>query len=209
MGKTDKAKDSFVVFTDWAQPMKSLPLDDVGRLFLAMVEYTESGKVPEIESPSAAMAFEFIRLRLDDNRQKWEDVRQRRSEAGRRGAEATNSKVRQKAANAANADFAENTSVNPAVPVTVPVLVNSIGAEPPQQKRFIPPTIEEVAAYCQKRGNGVDANRFVSHYAAIGWMIGKNKMRDWQAAVRTWERNNQQTPQPQTASKQGRADRDL
>ncbi|MFQ9900780.1 MAG: hypothetical protein ACLRWF_03315 [Ruthenibacterium sp.] len=113
-----------------------------------------------------------------------------------------------KSANAANADFAENTSANPAVPVPALVPVNIIGAEPPQQKRFIPPTVEEVADYCQKRGNGVDANRFVSHYAAIGWMIGKNKMRDWQAAVRTWERNNQQTLQ-QVTPKQGRADRDL
>ena len=59
----------------------------------------------------------------------------------------------------------------------------------PTRKRFIPPTIEEVQAYCNERGNDVDAERFINHYQANGWMVGKNKMQDWKASVRTWERN--------------------
>ena len=55
---------------------------------------------------------------------------------------------------------------------------------------FIPPTIEEVAAYCRERGNGIDPESFINFYVSKGWMIGKNKMRDWKAAVRTWEKNN-------------------
>lgn len=54
--------------------------------------------------------------------------------------------------------------------------------------RFIPPTIEEVRAYCKERQNNVEPSRFVDHYEAKGWMIGKNKMKDWKACVRTWER---------------------
>lgn len=57
-------------------------------------------------------------------------------------------------------------------------------------KRFKPPTIEEVQAYCKERKNNVDAQRFVDFYEAKGWMLGKNKMKDWKAAVRTWERND-------------------
>ncbi len=60
----------------------------------------------------------------------------------------------------------------------------------PKTKRFIPPTIEEVKAYCKERNNHVDAQRFVDFYEAKGWMLGKNKMKDWKAAVRTWERND-------------------
>lgn len=60
---------------------------------------------------------------------------------------------------------------------------------PQKRKRFVPPTIEEVIAYCNERGNMVDAQRFIDHYTANGWQVGKNKMRDWKAAVRTWERN--------------------
>lgn len=56
--------------------------------------------------------------------------------------------------------------------------------------RFTPPTLEEVKAYCAERKNNVDAQRFVDYYTSNGWLVGKNKMKDWRAAVRTWERNN-------------------
>ena len=59
---------------------------------------------------------------------------------------------------------------------------------------FVPPTIEQVQAYCKERNNKVDAQAFVDFYSSIGWMIGKNKMKDWKAAVRTWERSNNSTP---------------
>lgn len=54
-------------------------------------------------------------------------------------------------------------------------------------RRFTPPSIEEVAAYCKKRQNGIDPQSFIDHYSAVGWMVGRNRMSDWQAAVRTWE----------------------
>lgn len=55
--------------------------------------------------------------------------------------------------------------------------------------RFAEPTIEEVLAYCRERGNGVDPNRFHAYYTSNGWKVGKNPMKDWRAAVRTWERD--------------------
>ena len=55
-------------------------------------------------------------------------------------------------------------------------------------KRFVPPTVEEVAAYCKDRNNGIDPVAFVSHYAANGWMRGKTKMKDWKQAIITWEK---------------------
>lgn len=57
-------------------------------------------------------------------------------------------------------------------------------------KKFIPPTIDEVIGYCLERKNNVDAQKFIDYYTANGWHVGKNKMIDWRAAVRTWERNN-------------------
>lgn len=53
----------------------------------------------------------------------------------------------------------------------------------------IPPTNDEVKTYCEERKNGIDPARFIDYYSARGWMIGKNKMKDWRAAVRTWEKN--------------------
>ncbi len=59
------------------------------------------------------------------------------------------------------------------------------------KKRFQKPTIEEVTAYCKERGKGVDPHRFFDYYEANGWMVGRNKMKDWKSAVRYWERNTQ------------------
>ena len=66
--------------------------------------------------------------------------------------------------------------------------------------------MDEVKAYCLERKNGVDPQAFVDFYESKGWMIGKNKMRDWKAAVRTWEKGRkrnaalqyQQTPISET-----------
>ena len=63
------------------------------------------------------------------------------------------------------------------------------GANAPS-RRFTPPPIQEVQAYCTERGNSVDPQGFLDHYEANGWMRGKNKIKDWKACVRTWERNS-------------------
>ena len=73
---------------------------------------------------------------------------------------------------------------------------------PEKRKRFSPPTLEEVKAYCLERKNRVDAERFIDYYTSNGWQVGKNKMRDWKAAVRTWERSSfprdRETRRPET-----------
>ena len=66
---------------------------------------------------------------------------------------------------------------------------NNIGEKSPQ-KRFVQPTVEEVEAYCQERGNNINAQTFIDFYESKGWMVGKNKMKNWKAAVRTWEGND-------------------
>ena len=62
-----------------------------------------------------------------------------------------------------------------------------------ENKKFQIPAIEEIKNYCTERNNKVDANRFYDYYQSKGWMIGKNKMKDWKAAVRTWERKESLT----------------
>lgn len=59
------------------------------------------------------------------------------------------------------------------------------------------PTLDEVRAYCLERGNHVDPERFMDYYTANGWKVGKNPMRDWKAAVRTWERNDKKQAEPE------------
>ena len=56
-------------------------------------------------------------------------------------------------------------------------------------KRFVKPTVEEIKAYCSERNNNVDAETFFDFYESKGWKVGNNPMKDWKAAVRTWEKN--------------------
>lgn len=60
---------------------------------------------------------------------------------------------------------------------------------PMKSQRGVKPTLEEVQAYCKERGNTVDAQRFIDYYTSNGWKVGRNSMKDWKAAVRTWERD--------------------
>ena len=59
---------------------------------------------------------------------------------------------------------------------------------------FKPPTVDEVKEYCLERGNNIDPETFIDFYESKGWMVGKNKMKDWKAAVRTWEKNRTNNP---------------
>ena len=56
-------------------------------------------------------------------------------------------------------------------------------------RRFIPPTIDEVRAYCTERNNGIDPEEFVAFYTSKGWMVGKTPMKDWRSAIITWEKS--------------------
>lgn len=62
------------------------------------------------------------------------------------------------------------------------------------EKNIIPPTFEMVLKYKDERKSSIDVNRFINFYEAKNWYIGKNKMKDWQAAFRTWEKPNNNRP---------------
>ena len=61
--------------------------------------------------------------------------------------------------------------------------------------RFTPPSVLEVKEFCIERKNRLDAQSFVDFYESKGWLIGKNKMKDWKAAIRTWEKRHRDLPE--------------
>ena len=107
----------------------------------------------------------------------------KRSEIGSKGGKKTQSKNRNfaKAKHQANTEN-ENENENE----------NII-----EVKKCIYPTIEQVKKYCFERNNSVDSETWFNFYSSKGWMIGKNKMKDWKAAVRTWEKNKPQNGREQ------------
>lgn len=57
--------------------------------------------------------------------------------------------------------------------------------------KFIPPSLQEVSEYCNERNNNVNPETFIDFYSSKGWMVGKSKMKDWRASVRTWEKRRE------------------
>ena len=74
----------------------------------------------------------------------------------------------------------------------------SLESDKPKNKRFKPPTVEEVAAYIREKGYRINAEQFIDYYESNGWMVGKSHMKDWKATVRNWERRRQNNTQGST-----------
>ena len=71
-----------------------------------------------------------------------------------------------------------------------------------KRKRFEKPSISDIKQYCMERNNNVNAEQFFDYYESNGWKVGKNSMKDWKAAVRTWERSEYRKPTQKKNSKQ-------
>lgn len=189
-------KKAFVLYHDIRTPLELLTDEQRGKLFIALLDYSEYGELPDFDG-ALLMAFAFIRTSLDRDAEAWAEKRAKRAAAGRNGG----------LAKVANASIASDTkqsqaklAVNVPVPVNVPVNENlstttsgdrGTADKPPRASRFTPPTLAEVQDYVSERQSPVDPQGFIDFYAAKGWMVGKNPMRDWKAACRnaeSWER---------------------
>ena len=82
------------------------------------------------------------------------------------------------------------------------MLEENIPANNPKRKRFVKPTLSEIEQYCIERKNNVNAEQFFDYYESNGWKVGKNSMKDWKAAVRTWERSEYRKPNFKKNSKE-------
>lgn len=171
------------IFTDFTEDMKELGDAERGRLFTGMLEYAATGKEPDLRG-NERILWGTAKKNIDNTR----EYAEKKRDAGRLGGiskqmQANASKTKQTEANASQKDKDKDKEIEKEVNTDVFTKKKTV---------FIPPTVDQVKAYCTERGNHVDAQAFVDFYTAKGWMIGKNKMRDWKAAVRTWERLDDQ-----------------
>lgn len=191
-------KNSFVLYMDYKEDFEALTNEQRGILITAIFEYQESGEC-YIEDPVVNMAFLHIRRQLNKDNEKYKETKKARSEAGQKGMqsrwnsddEITNDNKKDFVITKNNkTDFVKSEITNITVNDNVNVNDNVINKKESKEKkaRFTPPTPEQVKKYCKERGNNVDADTFVDFYASKGWMVGNNPMKDWKAAVRTWEK---------------------
>lgn len=193
-------KDSFVLYARYMEQIKLLDNEQRGILLTAIYSYVMETDLPDMDGMTE-MAFSFIRFQLEKDTEKYNEVCQKRREAGRAGGIAKANAIRknQTVANLANATQKKQTVANLADSDNEydnDLKENTLKSV---KEKFRPPTADEVRAYCNDRGNSVDPQAFVDFYESKGWMIGKNRMKDWKAAVRTWERSETKTRQEGTA----------
>lgn len=197
----DDSKKSFVLYASYSNQIKRLSLEQRGLLLTAILDYANGSQLPTLDD-TTAMAFSFIQDQLDRDTEKWEDVRQKRSDAGKQGAEAKRIK-RETQSNLANAFFAKQTEAKEANAfqdnqTLAKQAVNGTELDSvdnneiinvrERTSKFKPPTLDEVKDYCWESGIKIDAQKFVDYYSSNGWKVSKNPMKDWKAAARNWER---------------------
>lgn len=183
-------------------------LDDSDRwsFYDALLAYVRSGEIAEL-SGVAKVLFSMVKADID----KQESISRKRAEAGRKGGEKTKVLSKQKAndkqteskqkandkQNKAKSPL-DGSPLSPTPSIPSPynpsykeeyILLHN-ATESREKNHNQRPTLDEVKAYCRERNNRVDAERFFDYYTANGWKVGKNPMKDWKAAVRTWERDS-------------------
>lgn len=200
----DGAKTSFVYYLEWADELLKLPEDLRLKIDDAVKRYVLYGEEPTDREVLYSM-FGLMRKQIDRDTSKWNDIRIKRREAGAKGAAVTN---RQKSANSANAAKSRQSSANSAVNVdvdaNVDVNVNVDENKGKSAKRFSAPTLEDVRAYVSEKGYNMSAEAFFNHYEANGWMVGRNKMKNWKAAVAQWNAREDDFQQPVSRGTTGR-----
>lgn len=187
---------SFPVYLDYSKAVNKLSDAEAGQLFKALLEYADSGQDPQLEGSLYAV-FAIMQNQLDRDTEKYAQKCERLRQNGSKGGRP----VRDKKPNGSQ-EKPNGYSQKPKKPDTdtvtdtdtdtVTETDNNIGskADKPPRTRFSPPTVEEVHAYCKEKGYAVDPQRFVDYYTSNGWKVGKNPMKDWKAAVRTWNKNS-------------------
>lgn len=171
-------RDSMVFYRSFFEAVEDLPPEDFKQAVTAIMRYGLDGTADDVKGVAKSILI-MARPQIDKNNKRYEN--------GTRGGRKPND----------NQTIAktEPKCSNPKPNVNVNDNVNDIKEntlKSVKEKRFAPPTSEDVKEYCREKGLSVDADRFVDFYESKNWYVGKNKMKDWKAAVRNWSRSQRQ-----------------
>lgn len=186
-------RESMVFYQSFAKAIKLMPKDKQLDALWAIIDYGLDGEEPDPETDVyTMMVFEMAKPQIDSNVKR----KVNGSSGGRPktyGYEDEKPVVTE-SENHRLSDEKPNVNVNENVNVKENDKKKDTNVS--KEKRFAPPTPENVSEYCREMGyTHVDADRFVDFYSAKGWMVGKSKMKDWKAAVRNWERQDKEQRQ--------------
>lgn len=169
-------------------------LEDRALLYEAVFRFALYGEEPEISGPPAGV-FAMIRPNLEASRKKSKAGKTKREQNGNKSR---SNKSKSKKEQDKEQDIEEGKGKDKEQML---ILSSSSGEEkeskaarPPASPRFVPPTEAEVRDYCLGKGYSVDPEAFVAFYASKGWKVGSQPMKDWRAALVTWQKREESDP---------------
>ena len=179
------ALESFNAYHSYLKSIELLNDAERGRLFTACLQYSMTGEVPDLRG-NERFVFPMMKEQIDRDKAKYDaKCKANKSNIKSRWDKDTYERIPSN-----TTVYDRNDSYTKNTKDKDKDKDKDKTGDKARTTRFTPPAVEEVRAYCLERKNSVDAERFVNYYASNGWIVGKTKMKDWKAAVRTWERRD-------------------
>lgn len=180
------------MYSAWERPMSKLTDEQLGKFLRIYYQMQLTGDTDvDSEDPMVDMMLEVVREQVTFDVRSYERKCEANKENGEKGGRPAKpeepNKTQQNPTKPNSRDSDSDTEIDSEIEPEIGIDSERLRSGE-SKKRFRPPTVEEVEAYCFERNNKVDAERFVDFYASNGWRVGKNPMKDWKAAVRTWEK---------------------
>jgi hypothetical protein len=168
-------KKSFLIYCDIIHTVEQLTDEQAGDLFKHLLRYVNDLN-PQSDSVITKIAFEPIRQALKRDLDKYETIRKRNSDNARMRWDATASSGIPNDTKNADSDIVIDSGIDKDIKK--------------QRVVFIKPTLSELKTYMLEIGMADVSEKWFDYYESNGWLVGKNKMKNWRAAVRTWKNNN-------------------
>ena len=185
-----EARGSFIFYSSFYEALQGCPDDIRLAVYEEVMRYAlYSDYEPKITGVGKSL-FSLIRPQLDANIRRYENGKAG-AKYGQKGGRPTKKKPQENPKETPNKPQ-ENPKRTPNVNVNDNVNVNESIVGKPTRTQFVKPTIEMVERYVLDHGYQMDAREFFDYYESNGWMVGKNKMRSWTAAVANWHRRERE-----------------
>ena len=175
-------RESMVFYRSFYEAIVGLPDVELAQAFRAIAEYGLNGIETEC-SGTAKVALIMAKPQIDKNNMRY-------ANGCKGGRPAENLKPNDNQIKPSDNQTITNQEPNVNVNDNVNDIKKKDTKVSKEKAHFVPPTLENVIGYCQEKGYKVDAHRFIDFYESKGWMVGKNKMKDWKAALRNWARQD-------------------
>ena len=176
-------RDGIVFYRSFFEAVKDLPPEDFKNAVMAILEYGINGN--EIESSGIAKTvFILTKPQIDANIRRQQNGSKNKSTEIEPKHHLTDTEVIPKPHLSHTESEAKEKDKDKVKDKDKNNIIYSA--------KFAPPTKSQIDEYCREKGYAIDADRFIDFYESKGWMVGKNKMKDWKAAVRNWNRSQRQ-----------------